>query len=1177
MPKLNLPGLNRKKGSPEDLNFQCMDDGSVISGCEETPNNIPGLGGMLEAQRPKEKKSTAAASTVSVFQRLKTLGTRNKKNKSDDTVITSFGENDKVNEEEEEDEDSSSSSSYDEVFQYGKTQLPSTLMDLGDESSTADEGDDPLQYMPSTASMKKSGAASVMPGGSRRPAQTQNDAFQFMDAAPKKKMSSSASVMPSSNGAKVSRPSLLAAPSGRGDFAAHLSPGKNDRTKPSRPSLLAAPSGRGDFAQHTSPRKEKMNGASSVVPPSLSSNDEDAAVPLPRPKLLPAPSNRGDMMDYVTPVRSPKPKLSTLPALPTQEEGDEDGEEENENEQQGQEKEKEQQLQQQQRRRPRRRADGSLRSSGGSVALAATAERQPRRRVASRSGNTNETTTTANKGVEQQADRPSRRRNAPRASEEQTRQHNNSNNHNNLGNIQEDGEESEPENESPPMTAPLTPGGTKQKVRRKLSDPNENVPSTPRSTKGSPLPLPAPTREEIRRRIKSLSSGDTVETGPVEPPIPASPRRRVPSKGTHDDSHAPGTPSHRSPSKGRRPIQKTHADGTAKDLPKVPASPQPRKPDGSDSAKNIPKVPASPKPRKHDGNDSAKDLPKAPASPKPRKHGSSPRKGAKSKLSKDSSLMAIFEMGAQEAANQPKKPKESESTGGFLMAPPKKTKTQNLRAQMLRAPSCSNFQMDAAVGKGGRSGKASRNLLGNHFDSGDGPKSQKRSSATVTGHDITDQIRRIDRRPKPKEKKTNGSASVVPMPTTLQSLREENDADDKDEEKGVRNDTAKMIDICDDSIQEDEDEARKEMEKELLGFLSSQSQHGKRRASMSDVPSVVDENEQNKGKDPSEQLKDGISCRAPGGSRRHSLSSVHKEEKSTQLDANTLREVQKEGGMDNFFESKRISGGPKKRDAQSVIVGKSSNFYPKGPRSKSKTSDDLDLRGSKANSHSQPIAKSPPHEGLTKQDLIAAEANPYGKKSLFESAQNTIKEEEGEEHDIAAKKSQAEIPRKKPTEGRAGRPEGARPRRMKRATEADHPREGEGGEGDEGRGTHANKKPLPSKSPRVRAGNPRRPNERRPHRGSPTSVINGATPTSASAAGPRRNSLGNKIRTDNDRAPPPARSKSDDLVSLSSHYDDHAGGEAGVAAQLNFLPNDGDIGVKYNDVVSVLGESWRRM
>jgi len=585
------------------------------------------------------------------------------------------------------------------------------------------------------------------------------------------------------------------------------------------------------------------------MPASPSSNDEDT-IPLPRPKLLPAPSNRGDMMDYVTPVRNPKPNVSTLPPLPTQEEGEENENELeiNQNEQQIKEQEQEQQPQQQ-RRRPRRRGDGSLRGSGGSVAIADAAERQPRRRVASRLGDTNNNVAnTVKEGEERRSDRPHRRRNAQGPSEVQNRHHDNINSNttiDNTANNQEEGQESQPENESRSVPVPVTPGVTKQKMRRKIGNSNEDVPSSPRSTKGSPSPLPTPKKEEIRRRLRSSSSADTIETGPVESPIAASPRRRAPSKGTNEDSNFPGTQSERGPSKVRRQVQKSHASG----------------------------------------NSSAKDP--FPHSPKPRKPGSSPRKGAKTKLSNDSSLMYIFETVAQDAANQPKKPKESESVGGFLTAPPEKANTQNLRAQMLRAPSCSNFQMDAAVGKVGRPGKASRNLLGDHVDHNDITKPQKRSSATVTGHDMTDQMRRIDRRPKPKEKNMDEHASVVPTRATNESLVKKNGIKGTNLQKGETDDTRREV-----HTDEENEEDTKAMEKELLGFLGTQNQRGNPQASTSDGPPVADECQHDNGKASKGHSREGA--------RRHSLSSVHKEE-NIQLDAKAPPGVLKEDGMEYFL------------------------------------------------------------------------------------------------------------------------------------------------------------------------------------------------------------------------------------------------------------------------------------
>ena len=54
---------------------------------------------------------------------------------------------------------------------------------------------------------------------------------------------------------------------------------------------------------------------------------------------------------------------------------------------------------------------------------------------------------------------------------------------------------------------------------------------------------------------------------------------------------------------------------------------------------------------------------------------------------------------------------------------------------------------------------------------------------------------------------------------------------------------------------------------------------------------------------------------------------------------------------------------------------------------------------------------------------------------------------------------------------------------------------------------------------------------------------------------------------------PLRRSRSDDAT-LSSNQTEENG--TGVAAQLNFLPNEGkNVDVQYDDVTNALGESWR--
>ena len=73
--------------------------------------------------------------------------------------------------------------------------------------------------------------------------------------------------------------------------------------------------------------------------------------------------------------------------------------------------------------------------------------------------------------------------------------------------------------------------------------------------------------------------------------------------------------------------------------------------------------------------------------------------------------------------------------------------------------------------------------------------------------------------------------------------------------------------------------------------------------------------------------------------------------------------------------------------------------------------------------------------------------------------------------------------------------------------------------------------------------------------------------------GKRRNSLGPSTLEERMEKVPLRRSRSDDAT-LSSNQTEENG--TGVAAQLNFLPNEGkNVDVQYDDVTNALGESWR--
>jgi hypothetical protein len=238
-----LPGRKKKEPSPEDMNFQCMDDGSVNS--EE---GIGVLGGMLEEQKPPPSKKTSSSS-VSLFQRMKSLTNTRKKNKSDDTVITGIGDIYENGKEEEEEDSSSSSDSEESTYDPGK-KLPSNVMDLGDDSDS-DEGD----------------TFQCMPSGLTRGLKTGENASPV-----------------------ASRPRLLTAPSGRG--LASSSPLQKER-----PKMLPAPSGRG--LSSTSPLQAEKLKVASTIPEAMSAVSEEPPRPprppqLVLPQLRPRPRRRGD-------------------------------------------------------------------------------------------------------------------------------------------------------------------------------------------------------------------------------------------------------------------------------------------------------------------------------------------------------------------------------------------------------------------------------------------------------------------------------------------------------------------------------------------------------------------------------------------------------------------------------------------------------------------------------------------------------------------------------------------------------------------------------------------------------------------------------------------------------------------------------------------------------------------
>ena len=464
------------------------------------------------------------------------------------------------------------------------------------------------------------------------------------------------------------------------------------------------------------------------------------------------------------------------------------------------------------------------------------------------------------------------------------------------------------------------------------------------------------------------------------------------------------------------------------------------------------------------------------------------------------------------------------------MAPPSKA----ARSQLIRAPSCSNFQMDAPA----KPVRRNKHGLGKHLG-GDIQKPQ-RSSATVTGalHGTNEALRKMERRPKPRKK--NGASSVVPMSTSakLKEKELEKEADDV----GVRRKPGFSNNIEDLVAEEDED--TKELAEELMGFLTA-SQHA-RRASMSDIPSTHGPSDGgNKGKS-----KTGV--------RRHSLSSVSTEDAGAESEKKGSQGASKRTAMERLLDQKPVGKpGVKKRDAQSVIVGRTPNPHSRSLRSKAKTSDDIDHKGHKGSAPSRPGSGKSPNDSFTKDGASGPKhsANPYGKKSVFGTSEGAPKEEsEGVQNGHAIKKTSSEMTKKKPGPPRGGN----RPR----PSQAPQPRRNH----------------PPGKSPRIRATTSRRPSADRSKplpRASPTSVIiSGATPSKEG----KRPSLDSKIVKEKPSPTVQNGFKSDE-VSLSSHMDDN-NGAAGVAAQLNFLSNDGrngDIGVKYNDVVSVLGESWRHM
>ena len=1190
MPKLNLPGLNRMKGSPEDLNFQCMDDGSVMS------EDAHGLGELLEKQKESEKKNSS--STVSVFQRLKTLGGRGKK-KSDETVMTSFGNHGALDEDEDEEESSSSSSS-DEVYQYGKTKLPTTLLDLGNDSSSEeeDEGDAPLQYMPKDNKKVVDSALANAPFTKlKRPSllaapsgmnltegvhtfnADKECPLRFMDSVPSKSASGAASVMPSSSGQKASRPTILAAPSGRNfDEEARTRPStlvtpsrrylETERT--SRPSMLAAPSGRnlaiGDHpgdrnvAADSPPKKgEKATRQSISTPlggegvhshdPAVSCDNDEQ---FPRPRLLPAPSGR-DMLEHVSPDRKPRPKVEK-PFFPSDD------------------------LTQKApvpRARPRRRADGSLRNgnSGGSVSIPTQAEKPHRRRLPSRPGGLksphkeNARTTTAKL----------RPRNCSRPVEtgghalEEANQDGND-----MLEIIEDDEVATGEthdrhsssvveelnasasdvpdntlteelleergNQNGPSVVPPSP---QLRVRKKISNSKEvKCPATPKS----------PKKDNLCRRQNPTQLSGAPEMSRICPPV--SPNSKLRRRGVSTQTNEVNPK-------------------TVPQSPKILKTPT-RTRLGEDD--EVPRVRLH-SPNKH---------PKTPSSEK----SNSPRKGAeKSKILADSRLLDALQSVAH--TDNKKKPKESESIlsgGGFMIAPPSKS---SQRQQILRAPSCSNFQMNAMVTKGICQGNSQRSsALRGHL----GVEStcrNKRSSATVSGavHDTNNHAKKGDRRSKLGDNRRSGAVSVAPIPCHLLGETEadtEEDVQEKEDENVVRRDIQFSNNI--EHLLEKEDET--EEMKELLDFLTA-SQHSKRRASMSDIPKPMF----NDGKIPqsgvliTKGLGSGRKSRCESG-RRHSLSSVDQEEKRSYIDAPTSDKLVKNAEIGGLLSSNKIPGIPvkKRRDAQSVIVGKTYEAHSRKVRPRSKASEDHDVRNRNKNA----VARS---NAGQKQNIASDEhAGETSTNSDSRGAESPKKLGEAALQNNLQKKSPIGSSKPKTHTGHEHRNEGARRPRTSQARKAQGNKSLiEGGQGkprsanyseseahlveekkNEAAASHAARKSISAKISKNRKNHSRKPTDRVPrHRESPTSVIgsgNNGTPSSKENRG-ENEGLGDVLGIQNGESAVHT-SGNDDNQSLQS-YQNETG--IGVAAQLSFAQgvDQGNIGVKYNDVVSVLGESFR--